>query len=168
LPGSGDIKSPLEPFVELFERHGVEYVVIGGMAEVLHGGLRPTYDVDVCYRRTPENLRRLAAALVEIQPRLRGAPPDVPFKLDARTLEMGSNFTFLTKDGPLDLLGWVEPLGDFEKVSAAAEDLPFGQRTVRALSVDALIRIKEHIRRSKDRESLDELRAIKRERGRGA
>lgn len=106
-------KSPLEPVVELFLRHGVEYIVIGGMAEVLHGGLSATFDVDVCYSRSPENLSRLARALAELHPRLRGAPADLPFRLDAKTLEMGSNFAFDTDVGPLDLLGWVEPLGDY-------------------------------------------------------
>ncbi len=167
MPESDETKSPLEPFAELFERHGVEYVVIGGMAEVLHGGLRPTYDVDLCYRRSPENLKRLAAALRELRPTLRGAPKDLPFRIDEATLRAGSNFTLNTDAGPLDLLGWVEPLGDFEKVAAQAVGLRFGERTVKTLSIDGLIRIKEHIRRPKDQASLVELLALRRERNAG-
>lgn len=166
MPESAET-SPLEPFVELFDRHRVEYVIIGGMAEVLHGGLRPTYDVDLCYRRSKENLERLASALQELRPSLRGAPKELPFRPDPRTLEAGTNFTFDTDAGALDLLGWVEPIGDFEKVAAESVTLPFGARSVRALSVDALIRIKQHIRRPKDQASLAELLAIKREQERG-
>jgi hypothetical protein len=53
----------LEAFLELFRRHNVEFIVIGGQAEVLMGSPRVTYDSDLSYRRTAENLKRLAAAL---------------------------------------------------------------------------------------------------------
>src|SRR5215472_8292128 len=95
-------------------RHGVEFLVIGGQAAVLHGSPLPTIDVDLCYRRTTENLERLAPALRELHPTLRGAPPDLPFRLDAQSLALGANFTFNTDCGPLDLLGWVEPLGTYD------------------------------------------------------
>ena len=57
----------------------VELVVIGGLAVISHGHARTTLAIDVCYARTPENLRRLVAALSPIHPRLRGAPADLPF-----------------------------------------------------------------------------------------
>ena len=79
-------KSSLEQFAEVLIAHGVEFVVIGGQAEILFGSSRPTYDVDLCYRRTQDNLKRLAAALKEIQPTLRNAPPDLPFVIDERSL----------------------------------------------------------------------------------
>ena len=112
-------------------------------------------------RRT-ENLKRLAAALSELHPTLRGAPKGLPFTIDQAALLAGSNFTLDTDAGPLDLLGWVEPLGDFEKVVSESMALPFGARTVRALSVDALIRIKRHIGRPKDKLDLLQLEAIRR------
>src|SRR6266478_477932 len=77
-------------FAEHLQRHGVEFMVIGGQAAALHGSPLPTYDIDLCYRRTGENLRRLAIALAEIHPSLRGAPPDLPFRLDAETIQAGS------------------------------------------------------------------------------
>ena len=154
--------SPLEEFCRIMQRHGVEFVVIGGQAETLHGSPRVTYDTDLCYRRSPENLRRLEAALAELHPRLRGAPADLPFRADARTLEMGSNFTFETDLGPLDLLGHVEPLGDYEQVAAGAESYPLNGVETPTMSVRDLIRVKEHIKRAKDQESLVQLRAIQR------
>jgi hypothetical protein len=166
LSESTDEQSPLEPVVEIFDRHGVEYIVIGGMAAVLAGALRPTYDIDLCYRRTPDNIRRLAAALGELRPKLRGAPPDLPFTPDERTLTNGSNFTFDTVHGSLDLLGWVEPLGDFEGVLRCAHAVPFGDRRLQSLTVEGLIRVKEHLRREKDVSALAELRAIQREQAR--
>src|SRR5262245_61033331 len=103
-------KTPFDEIVELFTKLGVEFITIGGQAEALLGSARVTFDTDLCYRRTHENLLRLAKALEQLQPTLRGAPPDLPFKLDARTLELGNNFTFNTSSGELDLLGYVEPI----------------------------------------------------------
>ena len=60
---SGKAKSDLQLFAELFAKFGVEFIVVGGQAEVLMGSPRVTYDVDLCYRRSPENHERLAAAL---------------------------------------------------------------------------------------------------------
>jgi hypothetical protein len=91
-------------------------MVIGGQAAVLLGSPLPTYDVDLCYHRTAENLQRLADALKELHPTLRGAPPDLPFRLDPQSLALGCNFTFQTDHGPLDLLGWVEPFGTYEEL----------------------------------------------------
>jgi hypothetical protein len=93
------IVPPIQPVAELLARHGVEYVIIGGQAETLMGSPRVTYDTDLCYRRTPENIKRLAAALSELGVELRGAPPGLPFKPDAATLTAGLNFTFRTPLG---------------------------------------------------------------------
>ena len=107
----GESMTKLGMVVATLQRHGVEFLIVGGMAEALFGSDRPTYDVDICYRRRPENFTRLATALKEIQARLRGVPPDLPFQLDARTLEAGNNFTFPTQLGDLDALGYLEPTG---------------------------------------------------------
>lgn len=154
-------KSSLRRFAELFARYGVEFVVIGGQAESLFGSPRVTYDFDFCYRRTADNLQRLAESLRTLRPTLRGAPPDLPFQLDARSLALGSNFTFETPLGSLDLLGWVEPIGDYDALAAHAESYALGDVTVRTISLADLIRVKEHIRRPKDRDSLFQLHAIK-------
>jgi hypothetical protein len=106
-------------------------------------------------------LEKLAAAVKELKPTLRGAPPDLPFILDARSLALGSNFTFETTAGNLDLLGWVEPIGDFEAILKNAESYSLGDLTIKTISLDDLIRVKEHIRRPKDRDSLYQLKAIK-------
>ncbi|MBL8878558.1 MAG: hypothetical protein JNG88_05505 [Phycisphaerales bacterium] len=155
-------KSRFEQIVEILVRHGVEFIVIGGQAETLFGSPRVTYDVDLCYRRSPANLNRLATALREIQPTLRGAPTDLPFRIDAQSLALGSNFTFDTPYGALDLLGWVEPLGDFDALANRAATLPLGPYDIMVISLDDLITVKQHIQRPKDRDSLFQLLAIRR------
>ena len=157
--------SPLEQFATLLISHGVEFIVIGGQAETLFGSPRITYDVDLCYRRTGGNLDRLAVVLGELRVTLRGAPPDLPFQIDARSLALGSNFTFCTVYGDLDLLGYVEPLGGYEELLAHAVDVSVYGLQLKVIGLDDLIKIKQHIGRSKDRESLLQLLAIKRVRG---
>ncbi len=157
-------KSPLERVVDLLVKHNVEFIVIGGQAETLFGSPRITYDIDLCYRRSQENLERLARALPELQPKLRGAPPDLPFVIDARALALGNNYTFKTNIIDLDLLGHVEPIGDYDAVARRASRIRVGLHDVLVIDLDDLIRIKEHIQRTKDSESLFQLRAIKKAR----
>jgi predicted nucleotidyltransferase len=143
-------------------RHGVRFIVIGGQAEYIFGSPRVTYDVDLCYERSGENLDRLSAALKELGVTLRGAPAGLPFLLDSRTLKMGSNFTFQSAIGDLDLLGHVEPIGDFHELDRRADTYSVGNYELRVIGLDDLIRIKRHLNRSKDRDSLYQLLAIKR------
>lgn len=154
--------SLLEIMLEPLMDQGVELLVVGGQAETLYGSARVTYDVDLCYRRTSDNLERLARGLLSLKPTLRGAPPDLPFRLDAKSLALGNNFTFLTNKGSLDLIGYLEPIGGYEEAVVAAQDMAIGPWTVKVLSLDDLIRIKEHIQRPKDRDSLMHLHAIRR------
>jgi predicted nucleotidyltransferase len=155
-------KPRLLRIAEHFQEHGVEFMVIGGQAAVLLGSPLPTLDVDLCYRRTAENLDRLAAALKELHPTLRGAPPDLPFRLDAQSLALGSNFTFETDHGPLDLLGWVEPFGTYEDLAPRATPILAGSVQLLTISLDDLIAIKRHIGRPKDKVALVQLEALKR------
>ena len=97
-------------------------------------------------------------ALKELNIRLRGAPPDLSFTLDERALALGCNFTFLTD---LDLLGHVEPLGGYDELIRNIETYEIGGMELKVIGLDDLIRIKEHICRGKDLESLYQLRAIK-------
>jgi hypothetical protein len=82
---------------------GVEFVVIGGMAATAHGSAHVTVDLDIVYRRTSDNIARLSAALLPLQPYLRGAPPGLPFRFDADTIKRGLNFTLVTLAGDLDV-----------------------------------------------------------------
>ncbi len=157
MPESSD----LETIAAILLRHNVEFIVIGGQAEVLMGSPRVTYDTDLCYRRNQENLEHLARAIGEIKPTLRGAPSDLPFVLDARALAFGSNYTLNTTMGPLDLVGWVEPLGGYDSLLPACETYVLGDLTVRTIGLDDLIRVKQHIGRAKDSESLLQLLAIR-------
>lgn len=166
MPDASDI-TRLEQITEVLDRHRVAYIVIGGQAEYLMGSPRVTFDVDVCYSRDVVNHEPLASALRELKVSLRNAPADLPFRIDAETIKRGSNFTFDTPFGPFDLLGYVEPIGEYPQLEASAQTYRVGGREFRVIDLDDLIRIKRHINRSKDRDSLYQLLAIKRIREEG-
>jgi predicted nucleotidyltransferase len=155
-------KTELEQVVALLQSYDVEFIVIGGQAEILHGGSRITQDLDLCYRRTPENMKRLAEALKPMHPTLRGAAPGLPFILDAKTFEFGSNFTFETSIIDLDLLGYVEPLGGYDDLKKNAIVYHSLGLDIWTISLDDLLKIKLHINRPKDQESIAQLLALKR------
>lgn len=100
----------------------VRFVVIGGVALVLRGSVRLTVDLDICYARDGDNLQRLADALAPHHPRLRGAPPELPFLWDAQTLRSGLNFTLKTDLGDLDVLGEVTGIGGYDAVARLATE----------------------------------------------
>jgi hypothetical protein len=82
----------------------VDFILIGGMAAILHGSARVTFDVDLVYSRTHENTERLAAALAPHLPYLREAPPGLAFVWDVKTIRSGLNFAITTSLGDIDLL----------------------------------------------------------------
>ena len=48
-----------------FQKHNVRYVVIGGIAAILHGVPRATFDLDILIEATPDNAQNLLDALTE-------------------------------------------------------------------------------------------------------
>jgi predicted nucleotidyltransferase len=149
----------------LLVQNGVEFIVIGGGAAIAHGSTRATYDVDIVYARDPNNLRKLATALRESQPYLRGAPPGLPFCWDERTILAGMNFTLTTTLGDLDLLGEVTGGGGYEQLLPFTLELEvFGVRC-KFVTLEKLIQLKRAAGRPKDLEAVAELEALHRERG---
>ncbi|MGH2402236.1 MAG: nucleotidyl transferase AbiEii/AbiGii toxin family protein [Candidatus Limnocylindria bacterium] len=144
------------------QAHGVRFVLIGGLAAKAHGSPTLTVDLDICYARDRDNLERLAAALTELGSVLRGAPRDLPFRLDARTLERGDSFTFTTDFGDLDVLGTPSGVAGFEDLDANADEAELGEDlVVRVASLEDLIRMKRAAGRPKDRVELEILGALR-------
>jgi hypothetical protein len=146
---------------------GVELIVIGGLAAQAHGSARLTQDADFIYRRSSDNIFRLAAALAPHHPYLRGAPPGLPFRFDADTIRRGLNFTLTTDLGDVDLLGEMVGGGTFEQVLPSTIELSVFGRPVRVLDLPALIRAKRAAGRPKDLEAVAELEALLAEATRG-
>jgi len=142
----------------------VQYVVIGGVALVASGSSRVTEDLDICYARNRDNLTRLEKALTQFRPTLRGAPPELPFVLDALSLRSGLNFTLATTAGDLDLLGEVPGIGTYEDAAVDAVQIELFDMEVNILSLDALEKSKRAAGRAKDLLDLAEIAEIRKAR----
>ncbi len=156
----------VEPFrpralLRVLVEHEVDFVVVGGMAGSARGSAYVTQDLDIAYARDRENLERLATALREVGARLRGAPEDVPFILDAESLERGAHFTFDTVRGPLDLLDRPDGSPPYPELKARAgpSEIVDGVPVLVA-SLDDLIAMKEATGRSRDALVASELRLL--------
>jgi hypothetical protein len=144
----------------LADKH-VEYVVIGGVALVLHGSGRTTQDLDICYSRDPANLEALAAALAPFHVTLRGAPADLPFRLDASAIRSGLNFTLRTDLGDLDLLGEVTGVGGYRQLLADVVWMELYGHRVAVMGLESLERAKRAAGRLRDLADLAEILEIR-------
>ncbi len=144
--------------LRLLAAHDVEFVVVGMTAGVLHGAPVTTVDLDVVHRRTRENVARLLSALTEL---------DAVYRHDPRKLRpaeshlVGPGHQLLTtSQGDLDCLGTIDQDRGYEELLGQTVEMTMGEgRTVRVLSLPALIEAKERAGRPKDLAALPVLRA---------
>jgi len=137
--------------------HGVDFVVVGAVSAVLQGAPVVTFDVDVVHRRTPDNVRRLLAALRDIDARYRGDPRRL---VPTEAHLMGPGHQLLdTRLGDLDVLGTIEEQTTYEDLIADTIEMDLGGVVVRVLELSRLIRAKEAAARPKDFAALPVLRA---------
>ncbi|MGI9016131.1 MAG: nucleotidyl transferase AbiEii/AbiGii toxin family protein [Euzebya sp.] len=94
-----------ERIIEVLNRHGVDYVVIGGFAAVLHGSPRTTADIDITPSAERSNLLRLGAALTELAAKLMppGATAGVDWPWTAEGFAAFTTMTTRTSAGDLDI-----------------------------------------------------------------
>jgi hypothetical protein len=147
---------------DALDRHGVRYVLIGGMAAILHGAAHVTTDVDVVPQDARENLERLSDTLKELHARIRvsGEPDGVPFDHSGESLSRVRVWNLQTDLGDLDLT--FEPSGTkgYEDLhrDAAVMHLRSGDVTVASLA--DVVRSKEAADRPRDRAVLPGLREL--------
>lgn len=142
----------------------VEFVIIGGLAATVHGAAHVTYDIDVCYRRTWDNMSRLVDALAPYRPYPRGAPPGLPFDWSAETIKRGLNFTLTTTRWDVDLLGEVAGAGGYDEILPHTIGAELFGTTIRCVDLPMLIRMKRAAGRPKDYDAIAGLEALLAER----
>ncbi|HEX8649633.1 MAG TPA: hypothetical protein VF708_02250 [Pyrinomonadaceae bacterium] len=146
--------------ISLLVNHSVEFIIVGGAAATVHGSSRLTEDLDIVYRRTPENVSRLIQALAPYDPYLRGAPFGLPFSWEDRTIWNGLNFTLTTNLGALDLWGEITGGGGYDELLPGSIQLRLYGVDCFCLGLEQLIHVKRAAGRPKDLETIAELEAI--------
>lgn len=129
---------------------GVEFVVVGGAAAVLHGAPTTTRDLDIVHRRTPENVESLIEVLANLGALVRD-PAGRRLKPERSTLEGPGQLLLSTQLGPLDVLGALHDGRDFEQLVEASVSMVDGSTEITVVDLETLIEIKTAAGRPKDR-----------------
>jgi predicted nucleotidyltransferase len=143
-------------------QRGVDFVVIGGIAAVLHGSAQNTFDLDISFATDPTNLEVLGEVLVGLGASLRAGKEDVPFVPDHRLLRRVDVLTMNTPLGMLDVLARPKGAPSYEQLRARARRVKLGDVAVLIASIEDLIAMKLAAGRPKDLVAVEELEAIRR------
>jgi hypothetical protein len=159
-----------EPLLSAVIGHGVEFIVVGGYAVAAHGFVRATKDIDVCPDPSDDNLRRLAAALAELEARPIGLDEfegEFDLEPDFEGLKMGGNWTLVTRHGRLDVMqtfsfdGGVDGEGTYKDLASHEVTRTFLGHPVKFCSYDDLLRMKRAAGRAQDRVDIESLRTAR-------
>ncbi|MBI2335762.1 MAG: hypothetical protein HYU97_03245 [Deltaproteobacteria bacterium] len=146
--------------LEIFYDNQIEFVLIGGLAAVIHGSASATEDVDLSYDRNLENTKKIVKTLNPYHVRLRGAE-DVPFIFDEQTFKHSVNLTLMTDLGAIDLLGEIPGYESYDLILADSDTVLLYDKKFKVLSLDGLIKNKKATGRNKDLKQLDELEELR-------
>lgn len=153
-----EVTDLLRPLVE----RGIDFVVIGGMAMVMHGSARITRDLDICFAPDQTNLELLGGALVSLNARLRGIDEPVPFVPDAATLRGIEILTLVTDAGWLDVQRQPPGAPPYAELRTRADRIDIDGIGVLVASLDDLAAMKRAAGRPIDRIDLEEIEVIRR------
>ena len=146
-------------------RHRVKFVVIGGLAAVLHGAPYQTVDCDIVPEETLDNLTRLSAALRELGARVwTAAGAGFRFEPDGRSLRDARIWNLVTERGLLDIS--FEPAGTtgFRDLDRNAIVVEVDEVRFSVASLEDVVRSKQAAGREKDERVLPLLRRMLAER----
>lgn len=151
-----------EEILRALERHGVRYVLIGGLAATLHGSPLRTGDADICPARDLDNLERLGLALGSMQARIRAAdaPDGLPFACDARLLAQVELLNLTTAFGDLDIAFLPTGTQGYEDLVQHVDQYDLEGLIVPVARLEDLIRSKLAAGRAKDQAALPTLRTL--------
>jgi hypothetical protein len=161
---SGDFDP--ERMLSVLTQEGVQFVLIGGMAAILHGDVGVTVDVDVVPDREAANLERLARALRTLGARIRaeGEPEGLAFDCSAEffgNLSPDSIVNMTTEAGDLDVTFCPSGTQGFRDLRRDAVEIEAAERLhILVASLADIIRSKEAAGREKDRLALPRLRRL--------
>ncbi|MDI1249093.1 MAG: nucleotidyltransferase [Lacunisphaera sp.] len=146
--------------MQRFADAGLEFVVVGGFAGVLHGSSYVTDDLDICAVMSTETVAKLRATLTDLHPVHRMTPQRLSFLEYPPAGQLLANIYLETDAGIVDVLGNVLGIGDYQALARHAIEVPLFGRKCRVISLEDLIAAKEAMGREKDLLTAKELRAI--------
>ena len=156
----------IERVLEALNSAGVQYLVVGGVAVVLHGHLRTTADLDLVVRLERENVLRAMHALTGIGYRPR-APVAAEELADEKVRESWVRdkgltvFSLWSSLAPaLEVDLFVREPFDFAEVHARALKVPLQDTFAWVVSLPDLIALKSQVRRPRDLEDIEALKAL--------
>ncbi len=141
--------------LELLNKHEVEYIVVGGVAAVIHGAPVSTFDLDAVFRISDVNAHRLLLALEELDARYR--EHQLTIRPTREDILAGGHLLLLTLAGPLDLLGFIGDNDRYEDLVQRSSEVAMTIGRFKVLDLEELIRQKKVTDRPKDRAVLEML-----------
>jgi hypothetical protein len=153
-----------DDFIDLLERlvgAGVDFVIVGGFAGIVHGCTYVTQDIDICCDFSPANLLVLQKAVSNLHPVHRMTPKRKKLELTEENSKQFKNLYLDTDIGQLDCVSFINGLGDYQKVKRASKLVKVRGVKLRVLSLNALIKSKKAMNRPRDKQVLLQLEAIK-------
>jgi hypothetical protein len=155
-----------ESILEALNDQGVRYVIVGGLAVVLHGHARLTADLDLAVDPAPSEALKSMQALhsAGLQPRL---PVDAIDFADASTRKSWGQrqmriFSMFDPYDPLrEVDVFVENPIDFNELWARSEVVSLGATVARIASIDDLITMKREAGRPQDLADIEALEVIR-------
>ena len=155
------MQNDLSNLVDRLSDAGVEFVIIGGLAGIIHGSNRANQGIEVCCKFTPENLFKLFDAIKNANPVHRMSPNRPVLILNSENADKFKNLYLDTDIGQLDCLDEVQGIGNFDEVCKNAIFVQVGGKNYQVLSLDALIKSKKSLNRPTDKQDVIQLQAIK-------
>jgi predicted nucleotidyltransferase len=145
------------------QQSGSEFILVGGVAAVLQGAPVQTYDIDIVYSRTEENIERLLAVLNSLDAFFR-IQPERRIRPAGSHLHASGHLNLVTRFGPLDLLASIGDGLTYEDLLPNSEEVSITEAVrIRVLKLDEIIAIKEKLGSEKDTAVLPTLRETARE-----
>jgi hypothetical protein len=139
-------------------RHGVDFIVVGGVGAAFQGAPIATFDLDVVHSREPANIDRILAALKSLGAVYR-SPAVNTIRPDRSHLASSGHQLLMTRFGPLDLLGVIGSGSDYGSLLPDSEWVEASPKIkVRVLRLHAIIKSKEEVGGEKDQAVLSILR----------
>jgi uncharacterized nucleotidyltransferase DUF6036 len=151
-----------QEILRVLDRHHVRYVLVGGLAAVLHGAAHVTTDVDVVPEDAQANLEQLSEALKELDARIRttGEPDGIPFDHSADSLSRVRVWNLQTSVGDLDITFQPSGTRGYDDLRRGVVTMQIRGVEVPVASLADVVRSKEAAGRARDRAALPALREL--------